>query len=119
MQIALNLIQRTLIVKLTGELDHHGADQIRELIQRAITERDAKNLIFDFSDLSFMDSSGIGMIIGRYKLIHSLGGKVALVCQGANIQRLVTMSGLGRLIPVCESMDEALLKTKGVTEHGK
>ena len=113
MQIALQLNQRTLIVSLTGELDHHGAEQIRSLIERAITERDVKNLIFDFSALSFMDSSGIGMIIGRYKLIHSLGGGVALVCTSPQMKKLVTMSGLARLIAVCPTVEQALSEVKG------
>lgn len=113
MQIALKLNQRTLIVSLGGELDHHGAEQIRTVIERAITERDVKNLIFDFSSLSFMDSSGIGMIIGRYKLIHSLGGSVALVCTSDRMKKLVTMSGLTRLIAVYQSVEQALTEVKG------
>ncbi len=119
MQIALDLIQRTLIVKLGGELDHHSTDQIRNLIERAITERDVRHLIFDFSDLSFMDSSGIGMIIGRYKLIKSLGGNVLLVVTNARIQQLVTMSGLHRLIPIFQSAEEALKKIEEATKNGK
>ena len=113
MEIKLKLNQRTLIVSLSGELDHHGAEQIRSLIERAITERDVKNLIFDFSSLSFMDSSGIGMIIGRYKLIHSIGGGVVLVCTSQRMKKLVTMSGLTRLIPVCSTVSQALNEIKG------
>ncbi len=113
MEMKLKLNQRTLIVSLTGELDHHSAEQIRLLIERAITERDAKNLIFDFSDLSFMDSSGIGMIIGRYKLIRSIGGGVVLVCPSPRMKKLVTMSGLSRLIPVCSTVTQALDEIKG------
>lgn len=113
MQITLKLNQRTLIVSLTGELDHHGAEQIRSVIERAITEHDVKNLIFDFSNLSFMDSSGIGMIIGRYKLITSLGGSVSLVCTSPRMNKLVTMSGLTRLISVHQSVEQALNKVKG------
>ncbi|MBR7164050.1 MAG: anti-sigma F factor antagonist [Clostridia bacterium] len=113
MEIALTLNQRTLIVSLSGELDHHGAEQIRTLIERAITEKDVKNLIFDFSALSFMDSSGIGMIIGRYKLIKSIGGGVALVCTNPRMKKLVTMSGLSRLISVYSTVDQALSEVKG------
>ena len=113
MEIKLKLNQRTLIVSLSGELDHHGAEQIRSLIERAITERDVKNLIFDFSSLSFMDSSGIGMIIGRYKLIHSIGGGVVLVCTSQRMKKLVTISGLTRLIPVCSTVSQALNEIKG------
>lgn len=113
MEMKLKLDQRTLIVTLSGELDHHGAGQIRTVIERAITERDVKNLIFDFSTLSFMDSSGIGMIIGRYKIIKSIGGSVVLVCVSPHMKKLVTMSGLSRLIPVCSSVAQALSEVKG------
>ncbi len=113
MQIKLKLSQRTLIVSLAGELDHHEAEPIRNIIERAITERDVKNLIFDFSELSFMDSSGIGMIIGRYKLIKSLGGTVCLVCNGGRMEKLVTMSGLTKLISVCKTVEQALSEVKG------
>ena len=113
MEMSFKMNQRTLIVSLTGELDHHGAEQIRTLIERAITEKDVKHLIFDFSQLSFMDSSGIGMVIGRYKLITSLGGKVALVCTSQRMKTLVTMSGLTRLITLCSTVEQALSEVKG------
>ena len=113
MQIKLKLTQKTLIVSLEGELDHHSTEQIRSIIERSITEKDIKNLIFDFSALSFMDSSGIGMVIGRYKLIHSLGGRVVLVCNNRHMEKLITMSGLTRLVQVCKSTDQALTIIKG------
>ncbi len=108
MQVTFSQVKKTLIVSLTGELDHHSTEQIRTAIERSITEQDVKNLIFDFSALSFMDSSGIGMIIGRYKLIHSLGGHVILVCPNPHIKKLVTMSGLTRLITTCQTREQAL-----------
>ena len=112
MQIALKLNQNTLIVSLTGELDHHEAGRTRELLERAITEKNIKNLIFDFSKLSFMDSSGIGMVIGRYKQIKSIGGRVALVCSGRLVERLVEMSGLKRLMKVYPDVTQALTDIK-------
>lgn len=108
MQIKCKVKRRTLIVALTGELDHHGAEQIRDIIERAVSENNTLNLIFDFSSLSFMDSSGIGMIIGRYKLMKGLGGNTLLVCGNSRIKKLVTLSGLTRLIAVCETVEEAL-----------
>lgn len=112
MQITCQLKKRTLIVALDGELDHHTAGQIRGMIEQAITEQKAKHLVFDFSSLHFMDSSGIGMIIGRYKLIKSLGGNVFLVCGGGRIEKLIALSGLTRLIPVYKTVDEALTNIK-------
>jgi len=106
--MSLKICQRTLIIGLSGELDHHGAEQIRGLIERAVTEQDVKNLIFDFSNLTFMDSSGIGMIIGRYKLMKSLGGRVALVCTNPRMEQLITLSGLTKLVHVYKSVQNAL-----------
>lgn len=113
MEMTLTLNKRTLIVALSGELDHHSAEQTRRAIERAIIERDVKNLIFDFSALSFMDSSGIGMVIGRYKLIHSIGGGVALVCTNPQMNRLITMSGLARIINVHPTLNQAMSEIKG------
>lgn len=112
MQMTCKLKKRTLIIALDGELDHHTAGQIRGMIEEAVTEKKAKHLILDFSALRFMDSSGIGMVIGRYKLIKSLGGALFLVCSGGRIEKLITLSGLSRLIPVCKSVDEALANIK-------
>ena len=55
-----------------------------------------------------MDSSGIGMIIGRYKLISALGGKVIIVCGNKQIERIITMSGLKKIINVFNSFDDAI-----------
>ncbi len=112
MQIKLKLTHKTLIVSLEGELDHHTTEQIRTIIERSITEKDVRNLIFDFSSLSFMDSSGIGMIIGRYKLIHSLGGRVALVCNNSRMEKLIFMSGLTKLVQLYNNTEEALSMIK-------
>ena len=71
MDISLQIREKTLIVSLSGELDHHGAGNIRDAIEKNITKKEVRNLIFDFNNLTFMDSSGIGMIIGRYKLIRA------------------------------------------------
>lgn len=112
MQIELKISKKTLVVSLTGELDHHTAEQTRLMIEKTIAAKNIKNLIFDFSALSFMDSSGIGMVIGRYKLIRSLGGSVSLVCRGKRMERLVEMSGLTKLITVYNDVSSALSEVK-------
>ncbi len=112
MQIKCKVQKRTLIVSLTGELDHHSAAQIRKVIEQAVCENHTQHLIFDFSALSFMDSSGIGMVIGRYKLVKGLGGCVMLVCSDSRIKKLITLSGLSRLIPIYATIEEALTKVQ-------
>ncbi|MBQ4517780.1 MAG: anti-sigma F factor antagonist [Clostridia bacterium] len=108
MEIELNIHRNTLVIRLSGELDHHVAKQVRLMIERTLPGRNIKNLIFDFSDLTFMDSSGIGMIIGRYKLMKSIGGNVALVCKNLQLKRLVEMSGLTKLITMYTDVNHAI-----------
>ncbi len=113
MQIFMTANERTLIVTCTGELDHHHAERVRNMIDMAIETRNIKDLVFDFSTLSFMDSSGIGMIIGRYKKIRSLGGKVKLVCRETRMKQLIQMSGLTKLIEVCPDLAQAIKEVQG------
>lgn len=108
MEISVIIRNKTLIAALSGELDHHSAKEVKSMVEELIKNRGVKNLIFDFSNLSFMDSSGIGVVIGRYKLIHSMGGKTAIVSRSRSINRLLLMSGINRLINTFESLDDAL-----------
>lgn len=108
MEISVLIKKGTLIVSLTGELDHHSAKEVKDIVEEVIKNRGVKNLIFDFSKLSFMDSSGIGVIIGRYKLIAAMGGNVAIVSCNRSIDRLLTMSGITKLITSYNSLNSAL-----------
>ena len=111
MQVTLKNKHNILIASLEGELDHHSTESIRSEIDRAIVSGQVKHLIFDLSRLSFMDSSGIGLVIGRYKTMHSLGGRVAVAASGRML-RIIKMSGLTRLISVCQTVEEAALAVK-------
>ena len=108
MEIKVNIRDNTLVASLIGELDHHTAKEVKSLIEEVIKNRGVKNLVFDFSQLSFMDSSGIGVIVGRYKLIKSLGGQVAISGAYGNIKKLMRMSGIEKIITTCENVDDAL-----------
>ncbi len=108
MEIFVTIQSKTLIVSLAGELDHHSAKEVKEMVEEIIKNRGVKNLIFDFRKLSFMDSSGIGVVIGRYKLISAMGGSVKIVSQNRIIDRLLTMSGVTKLIPTFPTPEEAL-----------
>ena len=68
----------TLIVKIQGELDHHTAEGIRDELDNKLENQRIKNIIFDFSGLHFMDSSGIGVLMGRYKKIAQRNGHCLL-----------------------------------------
>lgn len=107
MEIAARIQNDVLICALSGELDHHSAKEVKDMVETVIQNRGVKNLIFDFSGLKFMDSSGIGVVIGRYKLVSSLGGQVAIVSQNRVIDRLLKMSGIHKLIPVYAHLEDA------------
>ncbi len=108
MQVKFKLIKKTLIAKIEGELDHHTSIDVREIIDEEISKSRITNLIFDFTDLKFMDSSGIGVVIGRYKKIEKLNGKLCLTTLNPHIKRIVTISGLHKIIPVYNNVQEAL-----------
>lgn len=98
----------TLIASFTGELDHHFAEYARNKIESELLKATTRNVIFDFSGLSFMDSSGIGVIVGRYANIKKLGGRVAIICKNQKIYRILEISGILKLISVYDNLDYAL-----------
>ena len=97
-----------LIVQVAGELDLHFADEIRMRIDAEIMKPPIRNILFDFNRLSFMDSSGIGMIMGRYKKIKALGGKAWIICNNPNATRILEMSGVFKFIEKCRDVHDAV-----------
>ena len=108
MEVKLLGEKRTLLVRLCGELDHHTAGKIREEADRMLRSTNAVNIIFDFRDLAFMDSSGIGMIMGRYKKVRTLGGRAVAFGVNAQIMRIMEMSGIDKIIKLTPDFDRAL-----------
>lgn len=107
MQLKLTNRGSTLFVAFIGELDHHSAEYARQKIDAELVRSTTKNVIFDFSKMSFMDSSGIGVIMGRYKNISRLNGKAAVVNATPQVKRILEMSGILRFIPYFETAGEA------------
>ena len=64
---------KTLLIEITEEVDHHVAEKLRRKIDENITRYMPRKVIFDFNKVSFMDSAGIGMVIGRYKMVNMIG----------------------------------------------
>ena len=83
---------------LDKELDHHNAAMIKDKIDELIIEGQVKDVTFDFGKTTFMDSSGIGIIMGRYKLVKSINGKVFVCNVSGNIERILMISGLYKII---------------------
>jgi len=101
-------VDNTLIVKLEGELDHHVAKTIRVELDEVISNKRSKNLIFNLEKMNFMDSSGIGVIIGRYKKLSKMGGKVAVVGVSEKVDKIFSLAGLYSIINKYENQNEAL-----------
>lgn len=87
----------TLTVLLQGDIDHHTASAMRESIDRAAESCLPQKLVMDFSGVSFMDSSGIGLVMGRYRLIRSMGGSLEITGTSARIRTMMKMAGLDLL----------------------
>lgn len=98
----------TLIVTISGELDHHYVENLKRKVDAEIIKSTVKNIIFDFSKVNFMDSSGIGAIMGRYKNIQKLNGKTVIVNPNIQIRRIFEMAGILKIIPVYDNMDNAI-----------
>ncbi len=108
MEMAFKRTGHTLTVSISGDVDHHCARQICTEVDKNFTLSGARNMIIDLSRLNFMDSSGLGIIIGRYKNVSALGGKIRLVVTSDTIKKLVSLSGLHKIITVCGSVSAAL-----------
>ena len=94
--------ENCLTIFLPGELDHHNAEEIRKGSDKLIEENPIKCVIFDFQETNFMDSSGIGVIMGRYKLVYLLGGEVWAVHANERMKKILTMSGVTKIIQMYE-----------------
>ena len=88
----------TLTVRLKEELDHNASIALRSGLDRLLADRQICHLVLDLKELKFMDSSGIGFIIGRYKLMAKRGGSVKVKNADRHMDRIFEMAGLYRLV---------------------
>lgn len=91
-----------LTIAMPEEMDHHEAEKIREGADDYLLTGKVQHVIFDFSDTKFMDSSGIGVIAGRYKKVSCYGGKVVAVHANSRIRKIIMLSGLTDLIEMVD-----------------
>ncbi|WP_420038586.1 anti-sigma F factor antagonist [Parageobacillus thermoglucosidasius] len=105
--------QDVLIIRLSGELDHHTAEELREKATDALERESIRHIVLNLEHLTFMDSSGLGVILGRYKQIKNLGGEMIVCSISPTVKRLFDMSGLFKIIRL-ENDEQFALKTLGV-----
>lgn len=89
-----------LSVKLMGEIDHHSAVGVRADIDSLIFESRPQKIVLDLSEISFMDSSGLGLIMGRYALARDLGCAMALRSPSVAVMKILTLAGMERMIKI-------------------
>lgn len=104
----MDVLKNYLIVKLKGELDHHTSEDLRKKIDQQYYKNNLLNIVLDLRGLSFMDSSGIGLIMGRYKNCMERKGKIYVISTNPYIDRILKMSGLLKIVNTYSSIDEAI-----------
>ncbi len=91
---------KLLVFEITEEIDHHTSEKIRRKMDNEIERYMPKKIVFDFNQVTFMDSAGIGMLLGRYKSVRRLGGVAELINVKPNIEKIFEMCGLLKIIPI-------------------
>ena len=86
-----------MVAKLSGDLDHHTCSEIRKKIDAGAENQRPKTLVLDFADVQFSDSSGVGLVMGRYRQMLLIGGKLEVTNVPANLQKVFRLSGLDGL----------------------
>lgn len=100
MEVKTDFSNNTLFVRLTGDIDHHSAKSAREEIDRSIYRYLPETVIIDLENIDFMDSSGLGLILGRYTKINALGGILKVSNPSPRIEEILKMAGTDKLIPI-------------------
>ena len=102
MEDSFQVIENYLMVRMPEEIDHHKSVYISKKADDYIMQSGGGNVVFDFEDTKFMDSSGIGIIIGRYKKISYFGGKVFVINTDTRIKKSLMICGLHKIIEIME-----------------
>lgn len=93
-------------ITLSGEIDHHSAKAVREDIDRQLYYYRAKTVLLDLAAVTFMDSSGLGLLLGRYTHVHELGGELKVLDPSEGVERMLRVVGAERLMPIVRSEDK-------------
>lgn len=102
-----NFSNNVLMVKIYGEIDHHNAKQLREKIDSLLIDKKPLKVILDLSSVSFMDSSGLGLIMGRYSLACELDAKFIIYNPNKKVKKILELSGIERIIEIKEDSNYA------------
>lgn len=89
-----------LTIRIPEELDHHSAETIRQESEKVLEAQNIRQIVFDFRQTQFMDSSGIGMLMGRYRSMSQMGGYVKAVHVKERVAKILQLSGIYKVIPI-------------------
>lgn len=110
MHLDMDYQQDTLVVRLGGDMDLGVADKLRITLDKQLAEKRIKQLVLNLSRVTFIDSSGLGVILGRYKRLQPVGGKVVLVGAQPQVKRILELSGLLQIMEEFPDENRALIK---------
>lgn len=112
------LYGRILVCYLAGELDLQAATSLRQELERELDAPMVEQLLLDLSRVTFMDSSGLGVILGRYRQVTDLGKGMAIAGASPAVRRVLELGGLGRLVPFYPTVADALQANAGGKPDG-
>jgi len=110
LELELEYRQGALFVRPHGEVDLSVADRFRETLEENLAKNSVSHLVFNLNRVSFIDSSGLGVILGRYKKLAQQGGRVSLVGAQPQVRRILALSGLLTVMPEYSSEEEAIAR---------
>ena len=90
----------TLNVKIRGDIDHHSAKGVREMIDEAIMSNKPRFIVLDLSSVDFMDSSGLGLILGRFNTAQEIGAEMRIYSPSRGVKKILELAGIERLIKI-------------------
>lgn len=108
MDVEIKLARNTMVVRISGEMDMLVADKLRREIDARIEGNKVRNLILNLESVTFIDSSGLGAIIGRYKKITANNGNIYIVGAKPSVEKILYFSGINKLIPMYRSEQEVI-----------
>ncbi|WCN36846.1 anti-sigma F factor antagonist [Aneurinibacillus uraniidurans] len=109
LRVETECVGHVLIVRLEGDLDHHTAEFLRNKLEDDIARNPIDHILLSLENLHFMDSSGLGVILGRYKQMNARGGDMTVCSLSPVMHRMFELSGLFKILKIKESEHEALL----------
>lgn len=94
----------SITVHLPDEVDHCSSQQLRGELEKLIRQRNIRKILFDFGDTVFMDSSGIGMLLGSYKTMRFMGGTIQIINAGERMRKILMLSGVDKVVDIYQGL---------------